>query len=376
MSDSKQNSKMVKVQKIKIEKFNLIKDFNDKSNKAMAKCNKYLSEIKGFKIEEYLPKNDKITVSFELNDANTDLANAIRRCLIAEIETIALDFNEYEDLDTSDAYILSDFIKKQINLLRINQDLLHLQNADDLDKYTFSLEKINKTDDIIDVKSSDIKVMYGKEEKNIADFVTTTIVLCRLRPDEYIKINNIKIVKGDARANAGKFNLLANVSYKPLDVQPLQEYKGGASGQSSLVSNPTRFYLSYTTHRNISKPLVVMSKCCDTLIDRLDAILQDVKNISNKDTQYFSTLLELETDNTIKRLKIKGEYWTLINLICRYCYNLTKGNIKLVSPSLIHPDKEIGVINIVHPEFSDLIQDAIDDIIDDLKKIKKDFSAA
>lgn len=54
-----------------------------------------------------------------------------------------------------------------------------------------------------------------------------------------------------------------------------------------------------------------------------------------------------------------GEYWTLANLISRYCFIVTEENIKFVAPSIIHPDKRIGVVRIIHSNFSKVIQDAI-----------------
>jgi DNA-directed RNA polymerase alpha subunit len=98
---------MVKVNKVEITKLDLLEESKNKKNQAMQMVVKYAAEHL-----HLLPTRVKQTVGFELVDANADLANAIRRALTNEIETLALDFDEFKDFDSSDPYILSDFIKK------------------------------------------------------------------------------------------------------------------------------------------------------------------------------------------------------------------------------------------------------------------------
>jgi DNA-directed RNA polymerase subunit L len=355
---------MVNIKNIKVTETDL-KKFD---SKALKKCLELANKanIKENELKAYLPHNPKITVSFDINETNSSFANAIRRCLMNEIEVKSFTFDSNKDLDTSDVFILSDFIEKQIDLLPINQEF----NYNDVKIF---LEKENKTDEIIDVLSDDITVLHNKE--NISSKILgKNIVLCRLRPAEYIKIKNIQICTGIGNNDSAKFNLLSNITYKIKNVNPILETKYGTTGVSSMVTNPTEFFISYTTHRNISKPLLVMVKCCDTLINRLTNILVDFKQISNKDHTNFTELIDLESKGDLKKIQIKGEYWTIINLICKFCYILTKGNIKFISPSLIHPEREIGIIKIIHPEFSTLIQNAIKKIISELEIVKAAFS--
>lgn len=355
---------MVKISNIKVLVFNLLDELKNKKNADLQKCAALFDEIP----KNLIPKKDKITVYFELKETNADMANAIRRCLINELEILSLSFNEYDDMDTTDAYILSDFIKKNIELLPINQEL---EEKYDIKELTLELELENKTDEIIDITSSDFTAYYKDKKIDITEIVNENIVISRLHPGDNILIKNIFIEKGVGKTDAGKFSAFSNTTYKIIDVIPLDEETG--DGQSSMVSNPAHFAISYTTHRNIKHPKKMMIKCCDTLIRRLENILTDLQNINNKSDYYYSDLLQLETNGNIKKLLIKGEQWTLINLISRYCFILTKGNIKFVAPALIHPEKDMGVINITHPEFSKLINDAIKKIINELNDIKKAF---
>ena len=360
---------MVVVKNIKVREVDLIRNTTDENNKAMKKCLKYITLAEAKKL---LPTKSKMIVSFELTNSCTSIANGIRRCLIDEMEVISLDFNEYEDLKTDDKYILCDIIKKQICLLPIDQDI----QITDYNKMEISLEKENSTDKIIEVTSDDITFKVNGKVIDKSNIIATNITLVHLRPSKYIKINKIRVISGIARKDAGKFSNISRMEYKILNVQPMLKTDFESTGVSSMKTNPEHFYISYTTHRNVKKPLSLMSKCCDTLIGRLSNILTEMKNISNNDISYFSELLTLKSEADLKILEITDEYWTIINLITQYCFMLTKGNIKFVAPAVIHPEKEIGVVKIIHKDFSTLIQSAIKQIISDLGDIKKAFTSS
>ena len=352
----------MKVSNIKVSEFNLIAEIKNKKNIQMQKCLSLITEKEALQL---LPKKSKMTVSFELEKTNSDIANGIRRCIMDEMIVKSFDFNEYKDLDSNDPYVLCDVIKKQICLLPINQEY----NYNDIK--SIRLEKLNNSDEIVDVSSNDF-ILEGVPQKDLIKIVGENIVLCRLRPDAYIKINNIEISSGKTYTDAGKFSLVSNVFYEPLDVSPIVETREGQTGKSSMHSNPTHFLIKYTTHRNIDHPLKIMVDCCDLLISRFNAIYLDMQNIKNNDESYFSDLLTMKISGNMRKIEIRGEYWTVINLIARYCYILAN-DIKFVSPSLIHPEKHIGVISIIHPEFSTLIQNAVKKIIEEFEYIKSKF---
>ncbi len=355
-----------KVKNIKVTEFNLIDELSNKKNERMQKCLSLLDDMSLEEIKDILPKKSKITVEFELVNANTSLANAIRRCLVDELEIYSFDFNEYNDLVSDDPYILCDFIKKQIDLLPINQGINY-------DGVVFELHKVNDTDEIIEIMSKDISIVTKDTKINIQDVVGQNILLGKLRPNNFIKINNITVSKGTAKHNAAKYNTVSNIKYKIYDVNPIVETKTGKTGVSSLLSNPTHFYIGYTTHRNIDNPKLLMVNCCDILISRLNKIYEEMQNIKDDTASYISQLLILETSGDMKKLQIVCEYWTIINIISQYVYIITKKNIKFIAPALIHPEKEIGVIKIIHPEFSTVIKNSIKQITKDLQQIKEAF---
>jgi hypothetical protein len=340
---------MVKVANIKVEELDRSK------TPAYKKCLALVPDL-----EKLLPKRKKVCVSFELKDTVTEMANAIRRVLINELPSYYLDYDEFKDLDTSDPYILCDFIKKQIEMLPL------MANVNEEKDIALELHKENKTTEIIDVTTDHFVVKKGPALDKI---VTNGITLCRLRPGEYIHIKNIHVAVGIGKNDPGKWEPFSNVYYEPL-IKPFDE----KSGVSSLVSNPTHFLIKYTTRRNVeaNKAKDFMKQVCSVLEERLKIIMTQVESIPK--TEYYATdILEMETKGSIREVRIKNEKWTLITLICRYCYILTKGNIKFITSSEIHPEVNTGIIRINHPEYKKLILDAIKKIMIDLKTIASAF---
>jgi DNA-directed RNA polymerase subunit L len=347
---------MVKVINVKIEEL----DFAKEKSAEFTKCLNLVPDLM-----KYLPKNIKYKVSFELKDTNSDIANGLRRCLLNETPTKCLQYNENSDVETSDPYILSDFLKKQIELIPINQDV-------EYDDLTITLDIKNNTDEIIDVLTQNFTIKKKDTEIPVDKVMSPLLVISRLRPEEYLKIKNITVKIGIGRDDAAAFCNISNIYYKPIDVVPLNtETK---KGESSMTSTPTHFKIGYSTHRNTSKPLMLVKKACTVIIERLELILADIKNISDSADYYYSDLIQMETNGNVKEIQFKNENWTTANLIARFCYILTKGNIKFVTPAIIHPENEIAMVKISHPEFCKLIQDAIKKIIEEFTTIKGSFA--
>jgi DNA-directed RNA polymerase subunit L len=345
---------MVKVVNIKVEEI----DFKKEKSAQFKKCLELVPNLLDF-----LPKRPKHRVTFELKETNADVANAIRRCIINEIPTKSLHYDMYKDTDISDPYILSDFLKKQIDLIPIEQDI-------DYTDYQIELYAENKTDEIIDVTTKDF-IIKKNNKLDTNRIMSDVMVICRLRPEESVSIKNITIREGIGRDDAASFSQVSNIYYDILDVKPLDVDTG--EGVSSMDGNPTHFMIGYSTHRNTNKPLLIVVKACDAIINRFEIILSDFKNISSKEDYYYSDLIQLETNGNIKEIQFKNENWTTINLMVRFCFLLTKGNTKFIVPSIIHPEKEVGVVRISHPEFSKLIQNVIKKIIEELNVIRKSF---
>jgi DNA-directed RNA polymerase subunit L len=346
-----------KVKNIVVDELNFHKEI-DRKDKALLYAAQFLP--KGVDAKDLLPKTSKYTVRFELHDTCESFANAIRRTLIADMPILSLDYDEIES-EITDPFILNDAIKKQIHLIPIAQEIPNFE------KYTFNLTKINKTDDLIDVYSDDIVCEPASKKK----LVNAGIIITRLRPGEKIKIPNIKIVQGIPSDDQARFNSFSNTSYKILDARPFSHETG--KGQSSLVSDYKIFQIGYSTHRNIDKPLHCIQTCCDILVEKLERLKIGLSAPDKEDSLVKEPYVVINDNKGTMNIKIYGENYTITNIVAKYCYLVTDKNIKYINAGIVHPQTKIGIINIIHAEWKQVLNDAIDQIISDLKGVAKAF---
>jgi DNA-directed RNA polymerase subunit L len=348
------------VKNIKIDELT----FNNKNNEGFDKIVEYVKLIEP-NYKKFLPSKSSHRVQFEITNTTADFANCIRRFLLDEIMVYSMDIDE-DDIVTTDKFILNDHLKKRLELIPFQQ------NLKDIDNFKISLDIKNTSDDIMTVYSRNIIIADSKGNKLDSDkYFSGSIPIIQLRSDKSLQVNKIGIVKGCGKNDSGKFNLLSNISYEILDVVPCEESKFEKTGQSSLNSTPSHFKIGFTTYRNID-PKKVINLCCDCITDRLQNIQKELHNIKNETTIYFSDTLELEIRNDVKLYHFKGEFWTIANIIARYCY-LEFPEIKFVCASIIHPSKEESIVKIIHNNSINIINSSIRRILNDVDILKKKF---
>lgn len=345
---------MVKVKNVKFENLSFVS--NDKN---FQKCIEYIKLIDP-DYKKYLPTSDKQKLSFELHDTNVDLANTLRRFMIDEIPIQSMDV-DMESIKTDDKFILSDYFKKNIELIPINQEI-------DYTKIKISLSVINKLDTLMAIHASDLDItdLNGKKLKNSVYF-RDTIIIYHLRPMCFVNIKQINIVSGIGRHDSGKFIPVSNIGYEILDVKPVSHSKYATKGKSSLNSTPTQFRISATTHGNMDVKNFII-KCCESIISRFSAINKELSEVKDDDV-YFSPSINIETKEDIKIFHFIGEYWTIANIMSRYCY-LIDVDIPFVCASIVHPSIEESMVKIKHPQPKKLLISAIKKIIADFTIIK------
>jgi len=350
----------VKIKNVKIDEIT----FNKKQFKDFDKCVEYIKLIDP-NYKKYLPTKPQHHVQFEITDTVSDFANCIRRFLLDEISVYSMDVNE-NNITTNDKFILGDVLKKRIELIPFQQML------PELNELKISLAVENKTDDLMMVYSRHITVTDKKNKiLDSEKYFSTNIPIIQLRSNMSLTVDDITIITGVGKKDAGKFCLLSNISYEILDVTPFEETKYEKKGFSSLNSNPQHFKISYKTHRNI-EPKKVMILCCDGITERLSAIQKELLNIKDNLNIYFSDLVDLETKGDVKLYHFKGEYWTIANIIARYCF-LEFKEIKFVCSCIIHPSTEESIVKIRHPESSKIINSAINHILSDIDIVRRAF---
>lgn len=334
-----------------------INEININNNENMKKCIELIEYVHKPAMDLF-PDKSEYTVDFELHNATSDLANAIRRCLIEEIEVQALSA-ETQDIETDDKYILPDVVISYLEAMPINQEV-------QIDASKLKLEAINNTTEIKTLFSDDIT--YNTEQSvssktkivDLHEVLLKNLYITKLHPQCYMRIKRMKIIKGKATEDANSFTLLSNIRYKILDVDP--------EATSSLVSKPTAFKIGYTTSRNISanKPIML---CCDTLISRLEAVAVGLTTNDSSNIQH----VEIEPQpNGIVHVHINNEYWTIANLISKYCF-MQDENIPFVSPGIVHPSTNKAYVKIKHDDWKNIMSAAIKQAIRDLETIKKAF---
>jgi hypothetical protein len=366
----------VAVKNIKIKEINFstkLEHLNKPANLALKNSLGYIAFLgNGIDGKTLLPKKSKFRVDFEITGTCSGFANGIRKCIMDEIPIYSLTMDS-DGLTTSDWYVLSDYLQKNIELIPIHQEI----DYEKAKTWTISLNIINSTDEVINVKSGDLEIFEGKKKIPTESIMSTNISIVELHPAMFIKILNITIVRGLSKFDASKFASISNMRYEILDVEPLAHTKEEKTpGVSSLLSNPTAFRLGYTTYRNVKDPKTIIYKCCDALTGRISAFRKELENVKEepetKVISYFSALLDVETRSDFKFFNFKDESRTLPNMISHYCFNLDS-NISFAAPSLIHPSTEIGVVKIKHLNSVKIIQDAMTAILRDIAVLKNTF---
>ena len=335
-------------------------DFAKIDTPEFKRCIKYIKSME--KDPESLFPPIKHKVSFELHDTNTELANGFRKCILDELSIKSMTFDD-NDWASDDRYILSDFLKTNLESIPINQN----------ENYTslhLSLYKNNTSEDVINVYSHDINVEKSNNTLKSIDYFASNVVIIQLQPGKYIKISNIKIAEGFTYKNANKFAAVSATEYEILDMEPLLQEKYKTSGKSSLLSNPSKFKLSYTTYGNI-KPNMILEMCCQTLRKRAQLIWDELEQVDTKKSplSYVSDKIKIETRDMLY-VYIEEESWSLGRWIAKKCY-IEYENIPIVTTGIVHPSLNKCYIKIKHSQSIDILKKAVKSIINDISKIEQ-----
>ena len=368
--------KPVVVKNVKIVERNFkskLDQLNKPENKALKNALSYIAFLKnGVDGKKLLPTRSKYRVDFDLENATSGFANGIRKCILDEIPIYSM-FMEEDKFDTNDRYILSDFLQKNIELVPILQEL----DPEKTKKWKISVNVLNSTDEVINVKSGDIEIYEGQKKIPVENLMSPNISIIELHPAMYLKISEIKIVQGLARTDAGKFAPVSNTRYEIKDMKPMaHSIEEKDSGTSSILQDPTKFHIGYTTYRNVKDPKTIIHRTCDTLTERLMGFQKELGMVKQdektKVISHFSTKLDVETRGVFYFFHFKEEAWTLINMISQYGYHLDE-DVPFIAPSIIHPSTETGVIKIRHMQPLKIISDAVALSLKNIEILRKSF---
>jgi DNA-directed RNA polymerase subunit L len=296
-----------------------------------------------------LPELFKKSITFELINSNEAFANCIRRVFNDELLVKCLDVNIY-DLKTDDKYILPDNIIERINLIPTLQSINN--------ETTFQLQVSNNSNDVIKIYSNDI-INKNKNDNNT--YFNKNILICTLKPNKFIYINNIKI-NSDNGFNDHKYSI-GSYNYEIINTD---------FNISSLNNTIKDFKIELITNNNIEIDKLILL-IYNTLYFRLKNIQTSINNydINNNSTDINKLINDIFIipNQDIYEIHINNEYHTIGNLITKYVFQLDN-NIELINYKLEHPLRHKIIINIKHNQYKKIINDAIENIISDLNIFK------
>lgn len=366
-----------------------------------------------------LPKVPWHTLSFVLSNTNSGFANAVRRTLVGELRVKCLDFDA-SSFGTNDDFLLEDFLHKMINLIPIYQ-----HTGDDV---VLHLDKQNTTNKTISVLASDLSIRGGggkrggsvREQEEVkhggqadeqgsdqADAQEQADVqeqeqgsdepeakhggavginkiipdgnfeICRLRPRMSVQIGKIVIRSGYSMDDAGRFSLLANVKYRPLDVVPFNQFTG--EGTRSIMCSPKEFGLSFTTTSNVT-PRHVIDLLTNTLRVKLTTAQTAIATYGAEYEEDPKDYREVENMNVtisegLSTYAFTNEYITLVYMLASACFAIAP-DVLFVAPAVDRYDTRIGIVRIKHPEANAIMLEACAVCLRDIETLHEQVSAA
>ena len=341
-----------------------------------------------------LPDLNRETISFEIKNSNTAVANSIRRVVNGELEVNCF-YLEEDNIDTNEEYIIKSELVKRIR---------HIPILQETNETKFTLNINNTTTEKIVVYSSNI----------VPKICSSDFRLCQLRPGKYINIT-ITTKKGYGYEYSC-YGLTSNITYKitdytivsfagPKDIQKKRvkttelidlikknkleydSFKRILIVDKNYVKDKIKdfdiileeniktyqnteiycrdFYLEIETYGNIDS-ITMMHNVCNNIINRIKTILHNME--IETDTLSIISLTEKTS------IKISGEDYTIGELIRKTIYELNP-SISLINTTIEHPLQRSITINIRYTEPLVIFKQACEKIITQFEYIKSCFKS-
>ncbi len=226
-------------------------------------------------------------MSFEVSPVPAAVSNAIRRTIACELLVMRL-YVEYEDIETTDRFILPEMITKRFKMVPIDQTTPP--------NTRFELVASNDSAVVRDVKTSEMRIVGGGRLPFNDQFTLFT-----LQPKTTVRITNITLKSSYGYVHKdGMYAMVCNAVSVVVGANPRNEYE--RSGESVSVSNPQRWRIGFISNGELP-PKEIVARACDSIIER---------------SKYVKTLLDfIENDRDEYMLHIAGESHTIGNLFMR-----------------------------------------------------------
>lgn len=198
--------------------------------------------------------SDGINLSFELKNVRLGFANALRRIVLAEIPTFAID-NDSIYFHNNTSMLHNIFLSNRLIFCPINYSTIANSNLDNL---TITLNSLNQTDHMIDVLVKDFIIDDGGKNIEPKDFfISDQILFAKLKPGQAINFM-AKVKKSTAQKSGSAFSAAntAVITYK-LDDALIKSYTKDMTPEEAnrfILNQADRYYLK----NELGEPLVFL----------------------------------------------------------------------------------------------------------------------
>ena len=134
---------------------------------------------------------------FTLSNINVSLANALRRTILSDIETLVFYTETYED-NKCNIHINTSRLHNEIIKHRLSCIPIHMKNLDLLpDKYILEVNVLNDTDNVMYITTEDFKIRNKTNNNYLTNNETRSIFPPNNKTQSYIDFVRLRPKIGD-----------------------------------------------------------------------------------------------------------------------------------------------------------------------------------
>lgn len=187
--------------------------------------------------------------TFLIDNVNAPISNALRRVIANEMVVKCLDC-ELSDIDTDNEFIIHEMIQLRLRMLPLQQSCKVGAK--------FTLDVTNKSLELIDVKSKDLKGPFVAFNQNITLFT--------LAANKYCKITCKVVEAVGYMVGYGGAVMGVNTASIPQSMEDCE--------QSSSSTNVTKWMVKFTNN-GTTQPQIIIKEAIQNIINRLRGITYD-----------------------------------------------------------------------------------------------------
>ena len=332
---------------------------------------------------------NKGVYTFTLENANVSIANALRRVVLSDIETVVFNTDENNiNIIENTTRFHNEILKQRLGCIPI-----HIKDIDNIENILVELNKHNTTDSLLYVTSKDFVIKDIANDKYLTvdamkkifppnKLTKEWILFTRLKP----KISNdipgesinlkVNLKKGTAKED-GMYNVVSTCAYgntpdkveqhnqwqeiaEALETKGLSDAKIEYQRKNWYTLQAKRHYIKDSFDFKVESVGVfsnieIMNKACDNIIRRLNKIKKKAED-ENLPLDRQATAMDASVD-----IKLVGEDYTIgkvIEYVLHEEYYKKTGQLSYVGFIKKHPHDNHSIIRIA---FSEEAADTLND---------------